>query len=187
MFTIASAVSLVLLAAVIVLWVRSHRVADVWAAQRFRSYQLASWDGHVEVRVLSQSDYSERLSSRACRRTYRSAGFSSDWRFVHDEPDVRSFDDAPLRFRFGEESDVSNGDAIEQEGTVTVWNFVRFPIWCAACVLSIPPLAWLRGRVRRGHRRGTGLCVCCGYDLRASPDRCPECGTLVRDKQERGI
>jgi rubrerythrin len=33
---------------------------------------------------------------------------------------------------------------------------------------------WLKQR--RAARRAKGLCIACGYDLRGSPDRCPECG-----------
>ncbi len=55
------------------------------------------------------------------------------------------------------------------------------PIPFAACGVIV----WLRHRVRR-RRASAGLCITCGYDLRATPQRCPECGTVANVSEGGG-
>ncbi len=53
------------------------------------------------------------------------------------------------------------------------------PHWFVALLFAALPAVRLRSilRTRRQNRRNrAGLCQHCGYDLRASPNRCPECG-----------
>jgi tRNA(Ile2) C34 agmatinyltransferase TiaS len=57
------------------------------------------------------------------------------------------------------------------------------PHWGIAVAAAVLPLAWSVTRLRalawNRWRRSRGCCPTCGYDLRASPDRCPECGTHI--------
>ena len=67
------------------------------------------------------------------------------------------------------------------------WMGLAVPYWPFLLLLAIPPALWLHRSLRLRHRQRLGLCRVCGYDLRATPDRCPECGTAVAEGQRKSL
>jgi hypothetical protein len=137
LFTIFSAVSLLLFVATVVLWVRSYWVSDgVQGGGNRGSYWHA------------RSDRGELHFLRPV--------------FVHPPP-------LPDTFLY------RRGFVWARHGSRLV---VAVPHWFVTLVAATLPAAWLV-RTRRGiRRRRLGLCPACGYDVRATPERWPECGAV---------
>lgn len=55
---------------------------------------------------------------------------------------------------------------------------ILLPYWLIAILFAFFPALYLAARIanKRRRRLKAGQCPACGYDLRATPDRCPECG-----------
>ena len=64
----------------------------------------------------------------------------------------------------------------------SVVGSVALAVWLIALPFWLP--AQIRAQ-RREKREQLGMCPQCGYDLRATPDRCPECGAVSTAQDAR--
>jgi hypothetical protein len=62
--------------------------------------------------------------------------------------------------------------------------YLVFPWWFLLALFAAGPVARIIGFVRNRKHRPPGVCRYCGYDLRATPGRCPECGREVLQSEE---
>jgi hypothetical protein len=177
---VVSLLSPLLFAALLVSWVRSYYDSDVWAIRHGRrdgggpvvthSAMLMSGAGCIGVRA---GRWSEPDSS-ALRKEFPN-GLSG----VHEAhplpatgyPLVGSFWNR-IGFHFA--IDRFSGPA-DTEAAFTLVVPHWLPLWLSAA----PTALWLMRRRRDRLCRRFGLCVGCGYDIRATPDRCPECGRIA--------
>ena len=154
LFTLLSALSLLLSLAAVALWVRSYWLFDDLSYTTERgSVSLANPRGGLLL-------YSDAMNAQATRRRI---GFSHSRTRALDL--ARAF-----------------GSPHRKWGPVRAWSppphrIVVVQWWLPATLLAVAPGVSLASRLRLRRRRLLGLCSFCGYDLRASPGRCPECGS----------
>jgi hypothetical protein len=61
-------------------------------------------------------------------------------------------------------------------------SIVYIPLSTVSPILALLPAVWIVLALRRylSQKPKEGHCAVCGYDLRATPEKCPECGTIQR-------
>lgn len=69
------------------------------------------------------------------------------------------------------------------QGTVIDWDITKFSN--LAIAFAVLPLIWVARQIYRRRRKRTDpaaiKCEACGYDMRATPERCPECGRVPEE------
>ena len=150
LFNLVTALSLLVCVAVVALWVRSYFVRDML---------YVPFGGRTAV-IQSASGQLFTIVMRLSDEARWS-------RYPESTPSVPSRAGALLRVSWDVRAGLPS-------------NYLIAPHWLAAALATLPAGvgAFLRRRSRR-HMR-TGACPSCGYDLRATPSRCPECGTEAK-------
>jgi hypothetical protein len=178
LFTILSALSLLLCAAVCLLWMRSYWVGD-----------FVGW----HRRVVGDPTYVERMWAASTEpggfglvlQAYRTPTSSpSPSPFWRTRPDPKGLA-IPTWSRWGFKGYVWRSDPSvgSLEHHVASVRMLVVPAWSLCLLAAVLPSSWVAVTARRrmiGRRLRQNLCPSCGYDLRATPERCPECGIELR-------
>jgi hypothetical protein len=147
------------------LWVRSYRAADElgWETVNWTA-GASSQKGRVVIGAASEPS------------GFGGRGFQRDF---GQSPEQFTFEDL-----FGDTGHEWMGFGFADfTSTGQTLRFIMLPMWFVCILFALGPGVWLTCRLKQRRRCDGRLCAVCGYDLRATPDRCPECGTVPAQNQ----
>jgi hypothetical protein len=167
----ATAVSFVLLVGGLILWGRGRFVADDvrWVGDGFQ-YEFVNCVGAFDVSW--EWDPLRRPPANPFE-TRPPRGFSHET----GEPTILDYDRRATSWGWLGVT----GFAAEHPRVGMTTAYLILPSWLVAALCAPLPLLWLRRCLRhRGSspRAFQSRCSSCGYDLRGTPGRCPECGAV---------
>jgi hypothetical protein len=184
-FNLMATISLLLCVATLTVWVRSYWVMTSFGDQRslVPRIRIAPPDFRPTSVELTRNFVVSRGEVEGARIAFP-VGQLSDMDFAYFDsvsaPAVRAATPPPIYVgnswlnRRGFTASYSSDDRFYSSWSATL----AAPLWFIALLTSAIPARWLYLR-RRARVYGAGFCNRCGYDLRATPDRCPECGTIA--------
>ena len=183
LFIICSGLSLLMIVVIIAHWIWAYstryQIRHQWTAQpdpkgagtaKSYSFNINHWAGRTDITLVTISQIRQ------------------PWWFENGRLADRDVSPAAVRFGANEAKKVKwefvgFGYADFNPAPAPCWTF-RIPDYALVFLLAILPTLWVMGWVRRQRRRRAMRCVGCGYDLRASEDRCPECGVVIAERGE---
>jgi hypothetical protein len=182
LFPLSTAASLVLCAATVAAWARSSYVHDIISFGRAGgwSHTVQSISGRLHLLIdetgpLASGGLSHR-SGRLVANTIWDGAMSG----------------YPMRpaWHFGiiwqRYTRVRMALEVGEAPYVSSYRLIVLPYRWMATAFAIPPAVymwWLLMAWRRSRRSPRSTCPACGYDLRATPHRCPECGAAAGPDQ----
>src|SRR4051795_11192874 len=158
------ALSVVLCVATVALWLRSCWITDfVFIRMSARTYELMTPRGRLMIEWLTVRPENPPTGRRWNFMSGRSDRLAAgNWRFwTQSEPHG-----VECLLQWGHRSLGTNGNG----GTGMA---IMFPFWLLTCLTAAWPTATAAKRIRALRRTPAGTCSTCGYDLRATPERCP--------------
>jgi hypothetical protein len=148
------------------------------------SWFFASADGSLRIlrqRVTTTPGGSPRLSADGARLgflTIRSDGnIISRLRHGEMQPTKWRLGLGWEKHRFGKVVNFYSPGPIGASFNLD-YTTVAIPYWLLLLPTLVAPWMIVRQRWTRLRREELGLCLQCGYDLRETPERCPECGAI---------
>jgi len=160
-FNLACLISVVISLAVVVVWVRSYWIGDMWLWYEEPLISHYVRVGHGRIQYASY-DVSLMTGLNLPPGHYR-----------EDSSDDRYF----TNLQIGQTHFAVVGLRFDRSPGASSFMLAQMHLAWPVVFTAILPMVWVLLYRRRRRRFEAGLCRVCGYDLRASPARCPECGT----------